>query len=221
VEWGGVGWGRARARATMLQMLQMFQPCSCSKHRSSLVPATMSDALARAAATMAVLGACGVCGRPRSEALASIYSDGVADQCDSCWDDEVEQADPAYLDALVEDSNHPSGDAGALDEYAKGMVKGKFFGFKIAGSGKGAGAGGVVAGAGAIEDGKKVAKNYQEAVLQRGDKGYKEARQKILDGLRAQGSPAMQGMIEQVMENDNKEDDKKDDKNDEKWMHRF
>ena len=172
----------------------------------------MSDALARAAATMAVLGACGVCGGPRSEALASIYSDGVADQCDSCWDDEVEQADPAYLDALVEDSNHPSGDAGALDEYAKGMVKGKFFGFKIAGSGKGAGAGGAVAGAGAIEDGKKVAKirGYQEAFLQRGDKGYQEARQKILDGLRAQGSPAMQRMIEQVMENDN-EDDKKDD----------
>ena len=192
----------------------------------------MSDALARAATTMAVLGACGVCGGhlhrsealafcgvcggrlrgavPRSEALASIYSDGVADQCNCCWNDEVDQADPAYLYALAEDSNHPSGDAGALDEYAKGMVKGKFFGFKIAGSGKGAGAGGAVAGAGAIEDGKKVANNYQEAVLQRGDKGYKEARQKILDGLRAQGSPAMQGMIEQVMENDN-EDDKKDD----------
>jgi hypothetical protein len=42
---------------------------------------------------------------------------------------------------LVEDSNHPSGDAGALDEYAKGMVKGKFFGFKIAGSGKDMGRG--------------------------------------------------------------------------------
>jgi hypothetical protein len=92
----------------------------------------MSDALARAATTMAVLGACGVCGGPRSEALASIYSDGVADQCNCCWNNgEVEQADPAYLDALAEDSNHPSGDAGALDEYAKGMAKGKFYGFKM------------------------------------------------------------------------------------------
>ena len=83
-------------------------------------------------AMKAVLGACGVCGGPRSEALASIYSDGVADQCNCCWNNgEVEQADPAYLDALAEDSNHPSGDAGALDEYAKGMAKGKFYGFKM------------------------------------------------------------------------------------------
>jgi len=38
-----------------------------------------------------------------------------------------------------------------------------------------------------LEDGKKVAK-IMEGVLQRGDKGYQEARQKILDGLSAKGS---------------------------------
>jgi hypothetical protein len=63
-----------------------------------------------------------------------------------------------------------------------------------------------------LEDGKKAAK-IMEGVLQRGDKGYQEARQKIIDGLKAQGSLAAQGspmqrMIEQVMENDNKDDKK-------------
>ena len=38
-----------------------------------------------------------------------------------------------------------------------------------------------------LEDGKKAAK-IMEGVLQRGDKGYQEARQKILDGLSAKGS---------------------------------
>ena len=38
-----------------------------------------------------------------------------------------------------------------------------------------------------LEDGKKGAK-IMEGVLQRGDKGYQEARQKILDGLSAKGS---------------------------------
>ena len=38
-----------------------------------------------------------------------------------------------------------------------------------------------------LEDGKKVAK-ILEGVLQRGDKGYQEARQKILDDLSARGS---------------------------------
>jgi hypothetical protein len=59
-----------------------------------------------------------------------------------------------------------------------------------------------------LEDGKKAAK-IMEGVLQRGDKGYQEARQKIIDGLKAQGilSP-MQRMIEQVMGNDNKDDKK-------------
>ena len=41
-----------------------------------------------------------------------------------------------------------------------------------------------------LEDGKKAAK-IMEGVLQRGDKGYQEARQKIIDGLKAQGSPAV------------------------------
>lgn len=63
-----------------------------------------------------------------------------------------------------------------------------------------------------LEDGKKAAK-IMEGVLQRGDKGYQEARQKIIDGLKAQGSLAAQGspmqrMIEQVMGNDNKDDKK-------------
>jgi len=42
-----------------------------------------------------------------------------------------------------------------------------------------------------LEDGKKAAK-IMEGVLQRGDKGYQEARQKIIDGLKAQGSLAAQ-----------------------------
>jgi hypothetical protein len=63
-----------------------------------------------------------------------------------------------------------------------------------------------------LEDGKKAAK-IMEGVLQRGDKGYQEARQKIIDGLKAQGILAAQGspmqrMIEQVMGNDNKDDKK-------------
>jgi hypothetical protein len=63
-----------------------------------------------------------------------------------------------------------------------------------------------------LEYGKNAAK-IMEGVLQRGDKGYQEARQKIIDGLKAQGSLAAQGspmqrMIEQVMENDNKDDKK-------------
>jgi hypothetical protein len=63
-----------------------------------------------------------------------------------------------------------------------------------------------------LEDGKKAAK-IMEGVLQRGDKGYQEARQKIIDGLKAQGSLAAQGspmqrMIEQVMGNDNTDDKK-------------
>ena len=37
-----------------------------------------------------------------------------------------------------------------------------------------------------LEDGKKAAK-IMEGVLQRGDKGYQEARQKILDDLAAKG----------------------------------
>ena len=65
-----------------------------------------------------------------------------------------------------------------------------------------------------FEDGKKAAK-IMEGVLQRGDKEYQEARQKIIDGLKAQGSLAGQGspmqrMMEQVMGKGQRKDDKKD-----------
>jgi len=46
--------------------------------------------------------------------------------------DEAEQVDQAYLDASAEDSNNPSGDAGALDGYAKGAGSGKGYAYALA-----------------------------------------------------------------------------------------
>ena len=64
-----------------------------------------------------------------------------------------------------------------------------------------------------FEDGKKAAK-IMEGVLQRGDKEYQEARQKIIDGLKAQGSLAEQGMLARMMEAQDAWMKRKDDKKD-------
>ena len=50
--------------------------------------------------------------------------------------------------------------------------------------------------------------------MQRGDKGYQEARQKIIDGLKAQGSLAEQGMLARMMEAQDAWMKRKDDKKD-------
>ena len=67
-----------------------------------------------------------------------------------------------------------------------------------------------------FEDGKKAAK-IMEGVLQRGDQGYQEARQKIMDGLKAEAadfSLAEQGMMARLMEAQDARMKRKDDKKD-------
>ena len=67
-----------------------------------------------------------------------------------------------------------------------------------------------------FEDGKKAAK-IMEGVLQRGDQGYQEAGQKIMDGLKAEAadfSLAEQGMMARLMEAQDARMKRKDDKKD-------
>ena len=67
-----------------------------------------------------------------------------------------------------------------------------------------------------FEDGKKAAK-IMEGGLQRGDQGYQEARQKIMDGLKAEAadfSLAEQGMMASLMEAQDARMKRKDDKKD-------
>ena len=67
-----------------------------------------------------------------------------------------------------------------------------------------------------FEDGKKAAK-IMEGVLQRGDQGYQEAGQKIMDGLKAEAAYfplAEQGMMARLMEAHDARMKRKDDKKD-------
>ena len=67
-----------------------------------------------------------------------------------------------------------------------------------------------------FEDGKIAAK-VMEGVLQRGDQGYQEARQKIMDGLKAEAAYfplAEQGMMASLMEAHDARMKRKDDKKD-------
>jgi hypothetical protein len=69
---------------------------------------------------------CAVCDQPCHFFLGSIYGEeGEDNQCNACFDAEIEQADPAYLGALATDYPHPVGNVGAREAYLKGKAKGK------------------------------------------------------------------------------------------------
>ena len=70
---------------------------------------------------------CAVCDQPCDFWFGSIYDDGEDNQCNTCCNAEIEQADQAYLEALQTDSDHPKGEGKAKEAYliAKGKGKGK------------------------------------------------------------------------------------------------